>query len=127
MQTLDIIRLIVLIIHFIGLAAIIGPFILQRGRTEGFQFGAMLTGAIVQIVTGAALIGLRRGESLAVDDAKMAVKLGIAVVVLAVVAIGMVRQRRLRARGADDASVRPLLMTAGIAAIVNVAVAVLWE
>lgn len=127
MHTLDLIRLIVLIIHFVGLAAIIGPFILQRVRREGFQFGAMLTGSIVQIVSGAALIGLRKGEALAVSDAKMAVKLGIAVVVLALVVIGMIRQRRLRARGAGDGSVRPLLQTAGIAAIVNVAVAVLWD
>jgi hypothetical protein len=127
MQTLDLIRLIVLIIHFIGLAAIIGPFILQRARKEGFQFGAMLTGSIVQIASGAALIGLRKGESLAVSDAKMAVKLGIAVIVLALVVIGMIRQRRLRARSAGDGSVRPLLIGAGIAAIVNVAVAVLWE
>ena len=127
MQTLDLIRLIVLIIHFIGLAAIIGPFILQRTRKEGFQFGAMLTGSIVQIVSGAALIGLRKGEGLAVSDAKMAVKLGIAVIVLALVLIGMIRQRRLRARGAGDGSVRPLLLSAGVAAIVNVVVAVLWE
>ena len=127
MQTLDLIRLIVLIIHFIGLAAIIGPFILQRTRKEGFQFGAMLTGSIVQIVSGAALIGLRKGEGLAVSDAKMAVKLGIAVIVLALVLIGVIRQRRLRARGAGDGSVRPLLLTAGVAAIVNVVVAVLWE
>jgi hypothetical protein len=127
MQTLDLIRLIVLIIHFIGLAAVIGPFILQRTRKEAFQFGAMLTGSIVQIVSGAALIGLRKGEGLAVSDAKMAVKLGIAVIVLALVLIGMIRQRRLRARGAGDGSVRPLLLTAGVAAIVNVVVAVLWE
>ena len=127
MQTLDLIRLIVLIIHFVGLAAIIGPFILQRGRREGFQFGAMLAGSIVQIVSGAALIGLRKGESLPVADAKMAVKLGIAIIVLAVVAVGMFRQRRLGARGVGDASVRPLVSIAGIAAIVNVAVAVLWE
>ena len=127
MQTLDLIRLIVLIIHFIGLAAIIGPFILQRVRKEGFQFGAMLTGSIVQIVSGAALIGLRKGEGLAISDPKMAVKLGIAVIVLALVLIGMIRQRRLRAGGAGDGSVRLLLLSAGVAAIVNVVVAVLWE
>jgi len=127
MQILDLIRLIVLIIHFVGLAAIIGPFILQRARKEGFQFGAMLTGSIIQIVSGAALIGLRRGEGLPVVDAKMAVKLGVALVVLALVVIGMVRQRRLRARGESDASVRPFVTAAGVTAIVNVAVAVLWE
>jgi len=127
MQTIDLIRLIVLIIHFVGLAAIIGPFILQRSRREGFQFGAMLTGAIVQIVSGAALIGLRKGEGLAVSDAKMAVKLGIAVVVLALIVVATIRQRRLRSRDVSDASTRPLLLAAGVGAIVNVAVAVLWE
>ncbi len=66
----------------------------------------------MQIVSGAALVGL---------------KLGIAVIVLAVVAIGMIRQRRLVARGSGDSSVRPLLLTVGVAAIVNVGVAVLWE
>jgi len=127
MQTLDLIRLVVLIVHFVGLAAVIGPFIIQRARREGFQFGAMLTGAIVQIASGAALIGLRKGETLPVSDAKMAVKLGVAVIVLALIIIGMIRQRRLRERGTGDGSTRPLLLAAGVGAIINVAIAVLWE
>jgi len=127
MQTLDIIRLTVLVIHFIGLSAIIGPFILQRSRREGFQFGAMLTGSIVQLVTGAALIGLRKAEGLATIDAKLAVKLGVAVVVLVVLVIAIVQQRRRRAAGSGDGALRPLLLTAGIAAIADVGVAVLWQ
>ncbi|WP_431279309.1 hypothetical protein [Leifsonia poae] len=116
----EVTRLVLLITHFVGLAAVIGPFIFQlRARTD-LSFATMLVGSIVQVVSGGLLIGARRFEGLPVDDLKMAVKLAVALLVLAAVVIGMVRQRR-RMGGA-----RPFLLTAGWLAIANVGVAVVW-
>jgi hypothetical protein len=87
----------------------------------------MLVGAIVQLVTGAALIAVRRADDLAVIGAKMGVKGGIAVLVLGMVTWAVLQQRRLRKDGSSDAKLRPLVIGAGLAAVVNVVVAVFWS
>jgi len=127
MSALEITRLVLLVTHLIGLAAIIGPFILQLRRKSGFELAPMLVGSIVQLVTGVALIAVRKTEDLAVIDEKMLVKLVLAVLVLAAVVIGMVRQRRLRRSGSSDAPVRLWMIVAGVLAIANVVVAVFWR
>jgi hypothetical protein len=115
----EIARLVLLITHFVGLAGVIGPFLFQMRARTNLSFATMLVGSIVQVVSGGLFIGARRFEGLPVDDLKMAVKLAIAVLVLAAVVIGMVRQRR-------GSGARPFLLTAGWLAIANVGVAVVW-
>ena len=113
---MEIVRLILLITHFVGLAAIIGGYIIQLPRKGSINFASMLTGSIVQLVSGIGLIAARKLEGLDVIDAKMFVKLGITLVVLAAVLIG----RRSKKQ-------RPWFHAAGGLAIANVAVAVLWS
>ena len=127
MTALEVIRLILLIVHLVGLAAIIGPYILQNRRRSGFEFQPMLVGSIVQVVSGVLLIAVRKTEELSVIDAKMGVKLAIALLVVAAAIIAMVRQRRLVGAGESDSPVRPLLHAIGILAIANVIVAVIWR
>lgn len=117
---MEIVRIVFLIIHFIGLAAIIGGFLAQLRRTEP-SFGVMLAGAITQLVSGAVLVGMSYALSNPVDNAKIAVKLVIALLVLLAV-IGALIARR---RGATKA-VKPFFHTAGGLAIINVIVAVAW-
>lgn len=123
MPPLEIARLALLVAHFIGLAALIGPFLVQLRSRDVLRLRLMLTGAIVQVVTGNALIASRRLQGLDVDEVKMIVKLGIAVATLGVLIAAVVVQRR---RGADAASVRPLFHTAGGLALADVVVAVVW-
>jgi hypothetical protein len=115
----EIARLVLLITHFVGLAAVIGPFIFQLRAKGRLSFATMLVGSIVQVVSGGLLIGARRFEGLPVDDLKMLVKLLVAVAVLVVIVLGMLRQRR-------GAGARPYVLTAGWLAIANVVVAVVW-
>ena len=114
MAPLEILRLALLVTHFIGLAAIIGSFIFQLPRGTVLNFRAMLLGSIVQLVTGVGLIATRKLTDLPVIDEKMGVKLAIAILVLVAVIIGQRRKSR------------PLFLTAGIAAIANVVVATVW-
>lgn len=123
MTAREVARLALPVAHFIGLAALIGPFLLQVRSRKDLRLRLMLTGAIVQVVTGNALIASRRLQGLDVDEIKMIVKLGIAVITLAVLIAAVIVQRR---RGKDAASVRPLFHTAGGLALADVVVAVVW-
>jgi uncharacterized membrane-anchored protein len=127
MTLLEIIRLTLVVIHLIGLAAIIGPFLLQMRKKSGLEFRTMFTGAIVQVVTGVLLIAVSKTEAHAIIDAKMGVKLAIALLVLAAAIVAVVRQRRLVAAGESDRPVLPLLHVMGFLALANVIVAVVWH
>jgi len=120
MDALEIIRLILLAAHILGLAVIVGVFLVQMRAKEGFRTGLLLGGAIAQLVTGLALVGVREASDLGVDNIKIAVKLGIALVVLIAAIVAQVQQRR-------GGKVKPAFHTAGGLAVVNVLVAVLWQ
>ncbi len=122
MSALDIIRLVLLVLHFLGLAAIIGSFFVQMKRREQYALGPMLVGAIAQVVTGVALVGVDEANGHDVDMAKIAVKLVIALIVLAATIVAVVRQRR----GGRGGAIAPWFHTAGGLAVINVLVAVLW-
>lgn len=123
MPPLEIARLALLVTHFLGLAALIGPFLLQILSPHPPRLRLMLTGAAVQLVTGNGLIASRRLQGLEVDEVKMLIKLGIVVVALGVLIAAILVQRR---RGAEAGAVRPLFRTAGGLAIADVLVAVAW-
>jgi hypothetical protein len=80
MEPLEIVRLILLAVHILGLAAIVGTFFVQLRANDGFATGVVLAGAITQVVTGLALVGVREAGDLGVNNIKIAVKLGLAVV-----------------------------------------------
>lgn len=122
MPPLEITRLVLLVFHFVGLAAIIGPYLLQLRKRTGLEFRTMLTGAIMQVVSGVGLIATRKLQDLPVIDEKMGVKLAIALVVLGALIVATV----LKGRGRESAS-RPWFHSAGGLAVVNVVVAVVWS
>lgn len=106
--------------HMLGLAAIVGAFFVQMRRKQDFILGPVLIGAIVQLVSGLALVGLGEAADADFNYAKIGTKLVIALVVLAAaIAAGVVQRRGGR--------VQPFFHTAGGLAIVNVLVATLWR
>ena len=120
MDALEITRLILLALHILGLAAIIGAFFVQMRKKSDFVLAPMLAGAIVQVVTGVLLVAVRQADDLPVNNIKIGVKLLIALVVLAAAIIAVVQQRRGK-------NARPWFHITGGAAVVNVLVAVLWQ
>lgn len=120
MESLDIVRHLLLAVHLLGLAAIVGTFFVQLRAKEGFATGVILAGAITQVVTGIALVGVRQAEDLGVNNVKIAVKLGLALVVLVAAIVAHVQRRR-------GGRVKPAFHTAGGLAVVNVLIAVLWQ
>ncbi|WP_456284159.1 hypothetical protein [Microbacterium sp. JZ101] len=124
---LENLRLALLIIHLVGTSAIVGAFILQMPWRKDFDFSPLLIGSIVQVLSGNALIAVRMISGAGVIEAKMIVKLALALVILGLIIAAMVRQRRLRSAGSDDRALRPLLQIAGWLGVVEIAVAVLWH
>lgn len=120
MEPLEIVRLVLLAAHILGLAAVVGAFFVQMRANDGFATGVVLAGAITAVVTGLALVGVREAADLGVDNVKIAVKLGVAVVVLAAAIVAHAQRRR-------GGKVKPAFHAAGGLAVVNVLVAVLWQ
>ncbi|MBB1023231.1 MULTISPECIES: hypothetical protein [unclassified Dietzia] len=114
---MDLVFDIVLILHFIGLAGIIGGWLATIKAPLVNK--AILHGAILQVVTGLLLVGLREMQDVDLNHMKIGVKLVIAIVILVVAVIGV--RREARAAG----STRTLANVAGILGVVNVAIAVL--
>lgn len=128
---MDLARDITLILHFIGLAMIIGPFIVQMRAHSGYSFGWVFTGSIIQMVTGLVLTGLAEmrladDPDMSVNHAKIAVKSVIALVIFIVALIGYVKSRKLTPSD-NERKLLPLLHSAGALAVVNVIVAVVWS
>ncbi|MGD9988133.1 hypothetical protein [Pseudonocardia sp.] len=117
---MEFLRLLLVFVHFIGLAVLIGSFLaqLRQPAVEGRRSPGtgMLHGALVQLVTGIALVGIREGVlDLPVDNIKITVKLLILLVILGLVLFG--RRKPLN---------QVLFSAIGVLAVVNVGLAVFW-
>lgn len=120
MEPLELVRLVLLAAHILGLAAIVGAFFVKMRASDGFPTGVVLASAITQVVTGLALVGVREATDLGVNNIKIAVKLGLAIVVLVAAIVAHVQRRR-------GGRVKPAFHAAGGTAVINVLVAVLWQ
>jgi hypothetical protein len=111
---------LLVVLHLIGMASIVGSYLVVV-RSPRFVPG-FLHGALTQLVTGLAMVGLR--ESKVYDDpdgpinnTKIGVKLLIALVVTV---LAWVNRKR------NDTSTGVVHAIGGLA-LVNVFIAVLWE
>ncbi len=104
------------VLHLLGMAAIIGSALFVA---RGAVTPALVWGARAQLVTGIILVGLVQANDEEPDNMKIGVKLLVAIAVVACAEIAAAKGRK------GDA--RPQLVTAaGVLALVNVLVAVLW-
>ena len=115
---MDLVYNLIVILHFIGLASLLGGFLVQMSSAEKGVNPAMLHGALTQLVTGLLMVGLI--ESGAVDEeanmTKISVKLGIVVVITVLAFIGRRKQPPQVA----------LWGIIGALTLANVVIAVLW-
>jgi hypothetical protein len=99
-------------LHFAGLAALLGPLLVQARVSERRVTPLMIAGALTQLVTGIALLLLTLADA---NHMKAGVKLLVLVVILVVVLIG-----RKRGLGA------PAFMSVLILTVANLGLAVFW-
>ena len=109
---------LVVVLHFLGLASLIGGWLVQmRARGERYVNPAMVHGALTQLVTGLAIVGIGDASlDKDFDYAKIGTKLVITGIVVVLVWVN--RRKELIPDG--------LYYIIGGLAIVNVALAVLW-
>lgn len=109
---------IILVLHFVGLASLIGGFLVQMKTPDKGVNPAMLHGAITQLVTGVLMVGLAESGAVVenLDMAKIGVKLTIALIVTILAFVGRRRQPPQVA----------LWGVIGALSLVNVVIAVFW-
>jgi hypothetical protein len=120
---MDVVYNLILILHFIGLASVVGGFLVQMKSREKGVNPAMLHGALTQLVTGLLLVGIP--EALDVlpypswdgwDHSKIAVKLVLTVIITVLAVVG---RRKAGAQIGFWAAI-------GALSIANIFIAVLW-
>lgn len=127
---MELVRDITLIVHFVGLAMIVGPFLIQMRAHGGYAFSWILAGGVVQLVTGIALTGLAEmrladNDDLGLDHTKIAVKLVLSLVIFLVALLGYLRQKKLSSAD-NERKLLPIVHTAGALALANIVIAVVW-
>lgn len=115
---MEVVKGLLLVVHFIGLSAIIGGVLVQLRSQERRIDAFVMHGAWTQLVTGVALVGIVEAmDDYDVNHVKIAVKL---LVLVAILAIAFVFRRRPSV---------PTWAWTGIGAltVLNIAIAVLWK
>lgn len=113
---MDFVYNLILILHFIGLASVVGGFLVQMRSAQKGVNPAMLHGALTQLVTGVILVGLAEMQDEDVDHAKIAVKLVITIVITVLAFVG---RRKLPPQVGFWGAI-------GALSIANIFIAVLW-
>jgi NO-binding membrane sensor protein with MHYT domain len=113
----------ILVLHFIGLASVVGGFLAQMRSADKGVNPAMLHGALTQLVTGLLLVGLPEMGAVVPyegweswDHGKIAVKLVITLVITVLAFVG--RKKPLPQKG--------FWAAIGALSIINVIIAVFW-
>lgn len=113
---MELARDLFLVLHLLGMASIVGGFLVQAKAERKRVQPAMLHGALTALVTGIVLTGLREMGDAEVNHVKIGVKL---LVVLVVTALAWRRRR------AEQISTGEWGAIGGLT-ILNVVVAVFW-
>jgi hypothetical protein len=82
---MEILRDVLVFLHFIGLAALFGGLFVQLKADPRVVNNAMLHGVLTQLVTGLLLVGILEGLDEEVNNAKIGVKLVVALVIAVLV------------------------------------------
>ena len=116
---MDFLRLVLLFLHILGAAAIVGGWLAAFKTPTVTQW--QWIGALTQLITGLLLVGLAEmGDGDGPNNAKIAVKLIIALVVAVAAFMG-----RRKAKNNQDVP-KGLAHAVGGMALINIAVAVFW-
>ncbi|MBK5237968.1 MAG: hypothetical protein JJE28_02525 [Actinomycetales bacterium] len=119
---MQILATVLVILHFIGLSFLLGSFLVQVkdiAKGKGRVLRGMIDGALLQLITGLALTGIYSAhliEGEEVNNAKIAVKL---VVLLVIVALVFIFRKR-------EVAPSWVLWAIGGLTLLNVVLAVAW-
>lgn len=110
---------ILLFLHILGAVAIVGGWIVSFKKPAVLSL--QLIGAIAQVVTGIAMMGVAPAMDKSLNYPKLIVKLIIAVIILVCAIIGYAKTRKTG--GAPTG----LAHSVGGLGLINIAIATLWS
>jgi hypothetical protein len=118
---------IFLVLHFVGLAALFGGFLAQMTSTSKQITSGMLHGALLSLIAGIAMVGIRYplneqdpNAFPLFNNGKISVKLLIMVVILI---IGYTSKKKSKTSGQSDTTA---WATVGLLTLTNIVIAVFW-
>lgn len=115
---MEILRLVLVFIHFLGLASLIGGLLVQMKGPERRIVPAILHGALTQLVSGILLVGVLEGPlDETVIHAKIGTKLGVTLVITVLAWVN--RKKPTISSG--------LFGALALLSVLNVGVAVFWR
>ena len=114
---MDLVKNLLVLLHLLGMAAIVGGWLVVI--REPRILPSIVWGARAQILTGLLLVGVVEAGTEPVNNAKIGVKLLVALAVVACAEIAHARQKRGEANPT-------LVHAAGALAVLNAAIAALW-
>ena len=117
---MDILKIILVILHFVGLASLLGSFLVQVkevGQGKGRVLTGMFHGALTMLVTGLALYGVHMGMGHELNHMKLGIKFLVLVVITVLVL--MYRKKEVVPSG--------VLWGIGGLTLLNVILAVAWH
>ncbi|HRC41374.1 hypothetical protein [Nostocoides sp.] len=119
---MEILTNVLVLVHLIGMAGIVGGWISLRARRveSGMGLSVVVWGARFQILSGLALVGIHESQGHALNHAKVGVKLAVALACAAAAEMAAAKARK----GTNDGN---LIDYAGVLGILNTAIAALWE
>ena len=113
---MDFLEKLLLVLHFVGLASLLGGFLVQIRASTRVVNSAMFHGVLTQLVTGVLLVGVLQADDDPVNNAKVGVKLLIALVIAVIIIVN--RKRPSISTGVWG--------TIGGLTLANVVIAVFW-
>lgn len=119
MEALEIVKNIFVVLHFVGLASLLGGFLLQMRamRTASAKIvPAMVHGAWTMLITGLVLVGLHEMMDHEVNNLKVGAKL---IVVLVITVLVMINRKKENVKTAVFGAI-------GALTLLNVILAVFW-
>lgn len=117
MSDMELAQHIVLLLHLIGFASLLGGLLVQAKESEPEVNAAMLHGSYTMLLTGVVLVVLAEIGPDPVNHVKIAIKLVVALIITVLVVLN--RRFTTIPRG--------LWGLLGLLAVGNAAVAVLWQ
>lgn len=118
---MEIVKNLILVLHFIGIAALLGGALAQMPamKTGSAKIvPAIMHGAWTMLATGLLLVGMTYalGEGEEINNTKIGVKLAI---LIAIVVIALVNKKK-------DSAPKWAIPTIAVLTIANIAIAVFW-
>lgn len=114
---MEILRNVLLVLHFIGLASLLGGFLVQMSafKTKSAKINpAILHGALTQLVTGLLLVGVAEMGDGEVNNIKVGIKL---VVLLVIYVLALINRKKVSVSTA-------VVGIIGVLTITNIVIAV---